>query len=68
MDLYIHHWYELQDVNGIRVVAPFVGIPFESVYVFPLTPYTYFGPTYPIIWPFLTLSPSLTIYLGDTWQ
>lgn len=31
------------------VVAPFVGFPVESVYLLPGTPYTYFGPTLPII-------------------
>ena len=50
------------------VVAPFVGFPFSSEYWLPLTPYTYFGPTNPITWPFDTSSPSLTIYVGDTWQ
>lgn len=32
------------------------------------TPSTYLGPTFPIIWPFVILSPTFTIKLGLEWQ
>jgi hypothetical protein len=39
------------------VVAPFVGLPFASLYGLFATSYTFLGPTLAISCPLLTLSP-----------
>jgi len=33
------------------VVAPFVGLPLLSLYGLLITPYTFLGPTFAMIWP-----------------
>ena len=52
----------------VPVVAPFVGFPKLSLYWFPGTPYTFFGPTFPITCPCFTSCPNSTIKLGSLWQ
>lgn len=50
------------------VVEPFVGFPFLSLYGLLVIPYTFLGPTFPIISPFFTFCPTDTINSGEQWQ